>query len=287
LEDGKIHQNEKTVLKKDGTEANLIVYSSPIYNGNGELSAVMEMATDITEVKKLQHELTYMGRTIAFMAHRIKNILMGLEGGIFVVETGMEANNDAQIKKGWEMIQRNVKKISSIVKDLLYCSKEREMNFQHIDTAPILRNVFELFEAKAEKEGITLQLDVGPTLPLGFFDPDALHSLLTNMVTNALDACVNDATDGKNSHLIIIKGTYEDNNTFVFEVSDDGPGIPGAVGECVFEEFFSTKGREGTGLGLLVAQKIIEEHNGTITFESSEGKGTIFRAIFPVNNSLS
>lgn len=281
LEDGGIHCSEKTVVKRDGSEARLIVYSSPIFDQKGSVTAVMEMCTDITEVKRLQRELTYMGRTIAVMAHRIKNIMMGLEGGIFVVNTGMEDDDDAMVKQGWEMIQRNVMNVSRIVKDLLYCSKEREMNFQQIDPISVVQSVYDLYEGKARKESVQLSIDAPDSLPHGRFDPDALHSVLTNLVTNALDACINDDTEGKDSHRICIRAEYSDMNGHVFEIEDDGMGIPGAAGECVFEEFFSTKGREGTGLGLLVASKVIEEHGGTITFSSIEGKGTTFKATFP------
>jgi signal transduction histidine kinase len=281
IQDGEIHNSEKTVIRRDGTAARLIVYSSPIFDERGDMTAVMEMATDITEVKRLQRELAYMGRTIAVMAHRIKNILMGLEGGIFVVNTGMEDGDDAMVKQGWEMIQRNVKNVSSIVKDLLYCSREREMSFQQIDPVPVVRSVFDLFEGRARKEGIGFSVDIPEALPEGRFDPDALHSMLTNLVTNALDACVNDAGESKDSHRIRIRGGCREDGGYVFEVEDNGAGIPGAVGECIFEDFFTTKGREGTGLGLLVAQRVVEEHGGTITFWSREGEGTVFRAIFP------
>jgi signal transduction histidine kinase len=67
----------------------------------------------------------------------------------------------------------------------------------------------------------------------------------------------------------------------VFEVEDNGPGIPSEVQEKVFEEFFSTKGTEGTGIGLLVVQKVAEEHGGTVTFTSETGKGTTFRVSIP------
>jgi len=284
MEDGEIHSAEKTVLKTDGTEARLIVYSSPIYSSDGSLKAVMEMMTDITEVKKLQHKLTYMGRTIAVMAHRIKNILMGLEGGIFVVQSGMEDGDDELLKKGWGMIQRNVTKVSSLVKELLYCSKERKMDFQIIDPVPIMQNVFELFEGKAKKENINFEIDIPASLPQGKFDPEALHSVISNMVTNAFDACINDDSEGKSDHQITIRAYYDDSDKYIFQIEDDGTGMPGAVGDQVFEDFFSTKGREGTGLGLMVAQQIIEEHGGSIIFNSAEGKGTTFRAIFPHNN---
>jgi len=281
LEDGGIHSSEKTVLRSDGTEARLIVYSSPILDENGKINAVMEMATDITEVKKLQRELTYMGKTIAVMAHRIKNILSGLEGGIFVVNTAIEDGDDALRTQGWGMVQRNVEKVSRIVKDLLYSSRDRKMSFQQIDPATVVRSVYELFTGRAHKEQIDLRLELPQTLPVGRFDPDALHSLITNLVTNAFEACINDATEGHESYTVTIRGSCDIDGTYIFEVEDNGTGIPGHAEESVFEDFFSTKGREGTGLGLLVAQKVVEEHGGTITFHSTEGVGTTFRATFP------
>ena len=280
FQDGNIYSREETVIARNGTEAKMLVFSSPIYNQHGERVAVMEMSTDITEVKRLQRELTHMGKTIAVMAHRIKNILMGLEGGIFVVNTGMADGDEALVRKGWGMIERNVDIVSRIVKDLLYCSKEREMSFAVIDPAPVVQSVFELFRGRTAKEGVKLHAEIPDSLPHGRFDEEALHSLTTNLVTNALEACVNDATPGKEEHRIVIRALHRDGKHLI-EVEDNGAGIPGTVGERVFEDFFSTRGREGTGLGLLVAHKIVEEHGGVITFSSTEGEGTTFRAIFP------
>lgn len=282
FEDGQVHHNEETVIGKDGRPVNMLVHSSPIFNKDGEIVAVMEISTDITEVKTLQRELTYMGRTVAVMAHRIKNILMGLQGGIFVVNTGLEDHDQETMRKGWTMIQRNVARVSEIVKDLLYCSKEREMNFQPHDPAITVRNVFELFQGRAEKENIVLELEIHERLADSLYDPDALDSMVTNLVTNAIDACVNDATEGKDRHRITIRLFPDDKKNHVFEVEDNGPGIPGHASEAIFDDFYSTKGREGTGLGLLVANKVVEEHGGTITFKSAEGRGTTFRAFLPI-----
>jgi len=286
FEDGQVHSREETVVTRDGYTTHMLVHSSPIHNDKGERIAVMEMSTDITQVKLLQRELTHMGRTVAVMAHRIKNILMGLEGGIFVVNTGLEDDDRQTMLKGWTMIERNVGKVSSIVKDLLYCSKEREMNFEMIDPVHQIRHVYELFKDRAARENITLKLDIPENMPQGQFDPDALHSLLTNLVINGIEACANDATEGKTSHFMSISAAMEDNGDYIIEVADSGPGIPGQIGEAVFDDFYSTKGREGTGLGLLVANKVAEEHGGSITFISGEGIGTIFKARFPANRRL-
>ncbi|MBD3382210.1 MAG: PAS domain-containing protein [candidate division Zixibacteria bacterium] len=283
FEDGEIHSGETTVMKKDGSSAQLICYSAPIYNEDGKMAAVMEMSTDITEVKRLQRELTYMGKTIAFMAHRIKNILMGLEGGIFVVNTGMEDGEDKLVQQGWGMIQRNVENVSRIVKDLLYCSKEREMEYKKIDPTPVIRSCYELFSGRAQKEGIELHLELPESMPEGRFDKDALHNLITNLIINAFEAFLGDDSGSEKKRFIAVRGRYDSSAKHIFEVEDNGPGIPGQVGETVFEDFFSTKGREGTGLGLLVAQKVVEEHGGRITFRSEEGQGTIFKAEFPTH----
>lgn len=284
FEDGEVHSREESVVNRDGTKTYTLVHSSPVKDAQGDTYAVMEVSTDITEVKKLQRELTYMGQTIAVMAHRIKNILMGLEGGIFVVNTGFEDDDRETIQKGWAMIERNVSSVSHIVKDLLYCSKEREMEFAEIDPADVLNNVHSLYKDKAAQHNIELRLDIADAVPTGQFDKDALHSLLSNLVTNALDACINDSREDKtDSHVIILRLAFDKQRHYRIEVADNGPGIPGAVGEAVFDDFFSTKGREGTGLGLLVANKVVEEHGGTITFTSFEGEGTTFTAVIPKN----
>ncbi|MEZ5360332.1 MAG: PAS domain-containing protein [Candidatus Zixiibacteriota bacterium] len=282
FEDGEVHSREESVVHRDGSKTYNLVHSSPIKDPEGKTVAVMEVSTDITEVKKLQRELTYMGRTIAVMAHRIKNILMGLEGGIFVVNTGFEDEDQDTIKKGWEMIERNVSSVSHIVKDLLYCSKEREMEFAEVDPVSVINSVHTLFKDKAKQHNIELRTDIGANVPPGQFDKEALHSLLTNMVTNALDACINDSRENRtDDHVITLRIFMDDQQNYRLEVADTGPGIPGSVGAAVFDDFFSTKGREGTGLGLLVANKVVEEHGGTITFTSFEGKGTTFTAVFP------
>ncbi len=281
FEDGQVHRREETVAGRDGNITHMLVHSSPIFDENGDLIAVMEMSTDITKVKQLQRELTHMGRTIAVMAHRIKNILMGLQGGIFVVNTGLETENRETLLKGWTMIERNVDKVSRIVKDLLYCSKDREMQFADANPTEVLNTIYELYSDRATNDRIDLRKEINGSLPDGHFDAEAVESMLSNLITNAMDACRNDATEGKDHHEIIIRARMRDENTYIFEVADNGPGIPGQVGESVFDDFFTTKGREGTGLGLLVANKVAEEHNGSITFISEEGKGTTFKAIIP------
>ena len=278
--DGRVHSGEEVVITKDGKEASVIVYAAPIRDEKGEIESVMEMSTNITEVKKLQRELALMGRTMAGMAHSIKNILMGLEGGIFVVSEALQQKDDALLMEGWDMVHRNVAKVSHIVKDLLYCAKEREPEFERTDPVGVARQVFELFQETAKAAEIEIGFDAPDTALEADLDPDAIQNLLNNLLANAIDACKFDFS--KENHWVRLRVRPEDPERIVFEVEDNGKGIPREAGRKVFDDFFSTKGNKGTGLGLLVARKIVEEHSGEIRFDSEPDQGTTFRVILPL-----
>jgi signal transduction histidine kinase len=270
--DGNVHGSEETTTTKDGRKIKLMT---------GGITRVMEVATDITQVKELEHELALVGRAVAGLAHRIKNILMGLEGGLFVMNSAFKKDDRAAIMQGWEMIERNVDRVSHIVKDLLYCSKKRVPEFRDdVSAEEIAREVHELFHDRSAREDIDLRLEVGATR-YRTLQPEGIHSLITNLVTNAIDACRFDPDESKQRHTISLRcRTAPDGGTLI-EVADDGGGIPKELGDRVFEDFFSTKGIEGTGLGLLIINRVVEEHGGAVTFDSQTGRGTKFTVIIP------
>jgi signal transduction histidine kinase len=225
-----------------------------------------------------------MGQTVASMAHSIKNLLMGLEGGIFVVSTALEQKDDDLLMEGWDMVHRNVGKVSHMVKDLLYCAKQREHRFQKVDPSKIAREVYELFEDKAKTDEIELKLEVVDGMPEAELDPDAVHNLLSNLISNSIDACKFDFT--KQEHWICLRTSAPEPDQILYEVADNGKGIPAEWRTKIFDNFFSTKGDKGTGLGLLVARKVVEEHNGEITFTSEPGQGTTFRVSLPISQPI-
>ncbi len=282
FEDGQDHTGEETVITRDGEVAQVMVTSTPWLDDDGEMVGVVEMSTNITEVKRLQHQLAMMGLAVAGMAHRVKNILMGLEGGIFVVNTGFEEQDQQGVAEGWEMVERNVGKISRLVKDLLYCAKEREPELQEgVSPAAIAAEVVDLYRERAARDGITVSLERDDELGEGRYDPAGLQALLTNLVSNAIDACRFDTDPDKESYSITVRIARAEDGGAALEVQDTGPGIPREVSHKVFEGFFSTKGTEGTGLGLLVVQKVAAEHGGAVTFTTEAGEGTTFRVTLP------
>ncbi len=279
FQDGEVHSSEEMVVTADGREANVIVYASPIKDASGQVVAVMEMSTDITEVKDLQRELIMMGQSVATMAHSIKNILMGLEGGVFVVSTALEEKNDELLNQGWDMVNRNVAKVSHIVKGLLYCSKQRTPQFRRVDPNRIARETYELFRERAREDEVELRLDLADPLPEADLDPDSIHDLLSNLLSNAIDACKFD--QAKETHWTAIRTFSGDPGHIVLEVSDNGPGIPKELHQRIFEGFYSTKGNKGTGLGLQITRKIVQEHNGNMEVDTEPDRGTTFRITLP------
>ncbi|MFH1113630.1 MAG: ATP-binding protein [Pseudomonadota bacterium] len=279
FQDGEIHGREAAITTKDGERINLMIYSSPLRDETGEITAVVQMGVNITSVKDMQKQLILLGQTVAGMAHGLKNIMMGLDGGIYVVNRGLQDKDQKEVREGWEMVLFNYDKIAKIVKDILYCSKDRQPNFREVNPNSVIREVHDLFRDTAGRYGISFQLDLDEHVTDAVMDPDGLHSVISNLVTNAIDACKMDLW--KDEHLIELRSRKRANGSIVIEVADNGTGIGHDLKDHVFEDFFSSKGDKGTGLGLMVTQKVMNEHGGRITFRSRPGQGTTFVATFP------
>ena len=282
--DGQVHSSEERVVTSEGMDAFVIVYTSPLRNDEGEIVAVMEMSTNITPVIRLQTELTMMGHTVATMAHGIKNILTGLDGGIYVVNSGLHNKDQEETLTGWDIVQRNVARIATLVKDILYCAKEREHEINIIDPNQVVREVFDLYHEKAELEKIELVLEIDPRLPPMALNGEDLHTILSNLVQNALEACKFDLNTRE--HRILIRSVKK-GPIALFKVSDNGPGLPEEWKNYVFTEIVSTKKRHGSGLGLLVTKKIVDELGGQITSHSRAKEGSTFRVSFPIKPAVS
>ena len=114
-------------------------------------------------------------------------------------------------------------------------------------------------------------------------DPHTIHEVLLNLMSNAVDACLFDDDMSKNWQ-VSLKTTQEQDNIIMFEVTDNGVGMDEEVLQNLFTSFFSTKGHRGTGLGLMVTRKLVDEHGGNIDVTSQRGKGTTVAVRLPHQN---
>ena len=279
LLDGEVHTSEEIVVDNQGRQIHVLVYTAPLRNAAGEITSVMEMSADVTELRTLQNELASLGKLVGGLAHDTKNVLEGLRGGIYIVNLGFKNNNRRDIDTGWEMVQRNVARLSSMIMDMLYCAKKRSPRQVEVSLPAALKEVAGLFAGKAKQFHIELELKAEePVEILG--EPKEIHGLISNLIANAIEAC-NADQDEQKAHRILAS-VSQDRSEAIIEVEDDGPGMDAATRNALFKDLVSTKGSAGTGLGLVMAQKVVVEHGGTIMVRSEPGKGSAFTVRLPI-----
>jgi PAS domain S-box-containing protein len=278
FEDGKIHSSEEVVTSIDGEQMHVLVYTSPILDSMGMISRVMEMSTDITPIRNLQSQLESIGLLIGSVSHGIKGLLNGLDGGMYLVNTGMKKGDQGRIQKGWEMVERNVNRIRSQVLNILYYTKEREPGYETISAVELATDVCKRREAKAAELQVNFECELDENAGDFEIDQAAMRSLLVNLLENALDACRVDRK--KEEHLVTFRMTGHADH-ILFEISDNGIGMDQETREKAFSLFFSSKGAKGTGLGLFISNNIIKAHGGRIEFESKLDHGTRFEIMVP------
>lgn len=237
--------------------------------------------------------LAAVGQTIASLSHHIKNILQGVRGGSYLIEMGMKDHAKALgggkmdvaaakkavgiMRKGWGIVEKNQERISTLVMDMLTFSKEREPVPESANLNELTADVVELMKSRAAEDHVELVWLPAPTMPTLLFDPESMHRAVLNIVTNAIDACL-DRDGGR----VEVSTQYSHAERMArVQVVDNGSGIEKEDLDKIFGVFVSRKGGRGTGLGLPVSQKILQEHGGRIRVESQFGQGSRFTLEFP------
>jgi PAS domain S-box-containing protein len=280
---------ETEITSKDGRQIP-IRFSGTILMEKDQEMGTVAFFQDLREIKRLEKELVKserlaaVGQTVAGLAHGIKNILHGLKGGSYLVDIGIKRDDTEKLKKGWDTIKRNIGRTSNLVMDLLSYSKEREPEYEVCMPNEIIKDVCELLKDKAEENNIEILTDFSDAIGEVIMDSSIIHEALLNLASNAVDACLFDE-DVSKKWQVKLKTEIEPDNVIRFEVSDNGAGMDQEVLQKLFTSFFSTKGHRGTGLGLMVTRKLIEEHQGKIEVMSRLGQGTTFTVRLPYKDA--
>jgi len=239
--------------------------------------------SDLRPIKQLEREnlraarLAAVGQTVAGLAHSIKNVLNGLEGGAYVYRSGVTCGKVDLADRGWEMIERNLGRVSRLVKDLLTLSKTNSLQVSPADPCEIAADVAALFRPAATEAGVELSVELPQQMEPVPLDAEGLHSCLANLVCNALDAC---RERGATRPCAKIRA-WQGGGVLHIEVADNGVGMDEETRKRVLTGWYTSKGNRGNGLGLLIARKIVQDHGGTIDFDSRPGEGTVFRIRIP------
>ena len=278
FEDGEPRTREEVVTSLSGKQINVLVTTAPIRNGRGRITHVMEMSANVTQIRKLENRLTSLGLLIGSISHGLKGMLNGLAGGMYLVDTGFKKNDQKRIDNGWATVQRNVGRIQSMVSDILYYAKDRVPDWEPLSAVAIAEEVCGLTESRAKDQNVQLTKSLDPAAGEFEADAQAVRSLLVNLIENSLDACRLDKKKSEHQVAVRLQGFPEH---VQYEVQDNGIGMDQETREKAFSLFFSSKGTEGTGLGLFVSNRIARSHGGAIKLESESGVGTLFVVRLP------
>jgi signal transduction histidine kinase len=237
---------------------------------------LVERETIMEQQKKFAH----FEKLTAVLAHEIKQPLSAINVWVWTLQKNL-AEGTAEYK-GATIIRSELNRVDQIVKDFLKLAQPVEPKFVTMTSESLVREMVDLLRPKLERNSIKIRVE--DTVDARFQgDPQQLKQVLLNLVQNAAESI------GENG-LIILRARRdrmflrdEQTNVVVIEVQDNGPGIPAEVQERLFDPFFSTK-ESGTGLGLTIAAKIMDKHDGALVFETQQGRGTTFGVVLPIES---
>ena len=276
--DGKSRQVETSIISPPDRKCDVLVWTSPVRDLEGAIHQVLVLYVDMTQLLDVQNHLASLGLLLGSISHGIKGMLTGLDGGMYLLDSGLKKENEEQVQEGLNVIKQMVGRIRNMVLDVLLFSKERDLKKETVFVEEFVRDVASIIRSKALERRIAFECHCQPEL--GAFEIDAgfLRTALVNVLENALEACWDDGA--KPDHAIHFQ-VRAVNGKVLFEVQDNGPGMDDDIRSHMFELFYSAKGRKGTGLGLYITDRTVRQHGGEIKVESQPGLGTHFFITIP------
>ena len=278
---GKPSFAEETLEDDAGNKLYADITAFPLRNEKGEMVQIVEYVKDTTEQRKMKiqieqsERLATIGTFASGLAHEVRNPLNSINLQLTLLErriSKIDANVKDETTKLINIVRKEISELNRLVEDFLMLSRSAKMTFVKGDINDVLEGVLKLIELEARVKGVLITRNYNE-VPQFLMDPGKLKEVFLNLIHNSLEAM---PSGGK-----LVVSTYHDNGNAVIRVKDTGIGIKD--GKKIFDVFYSTKD-DGTGLGLPIAHRIIEDHRGAIDFESKPGEGTIFTVIIPIKN---
>jgi two-component system, NtrC family, sensor histidine kinase HydH len=223
--------------------------------------------------------LEFLGQLAGGLAHEIKNPLSTIKLTLQLLEEDMQREETPTANRALhkiEVLLREVNHLDEIVQEFLAFTRGHELKLTRTDLQALVIELFEFLADDAQRRNVRLHFDYGSGIDQLVLDRGLLRQALMNLLQNAFDAL-----DAKGGGEVIVRARVK-GDLLGLEVIDTGSGIAAANHDRMFRPYFTTK-QKGTGMGLAMVRRIVEEHGGQITFESEEGKGTRFVILLPVD----
>jgi two-component system sensor histidine kinase AtoS len=279
-----------TLHRRNGRAVPVELSTAPLKGVEGKDLGVIAVFRDVTVVRELEQRLrrsdrlAALGSLAAGLAHEIKNPLTSL----LTFSRHLERRfDDEQFRRKFQsVVPRELERINGIVERLLELARPSRLQFTPVRLPALLDRVLELYANQVEVKGVRVVRHFAQDVAPVWGDQEALYQAFVNLVANALDAM--DAGGRLTLRLgwgdtdeVFVAGRRGAHRRVKIEVQDTGAGIPPSAADRIFNPFFSTK-EGGTGLGLALTHKIVEDHGGAIDFRSVPGAGTTFRIVLPL-----
>lgn len=259
---------------KDGDLVHVSVTLSPIKNDHGEIIALTGVTRDISERIKSEEffrkadKLNVVGQLAAGLAHEIRNPLTSLKGFLQLMKS-----SEKRKVEHCEIMLSEVDRMNSIINELLIISKPQPKVLKKNDIGTLLYSVVNLLEAQATMNGVQVYIEIQEDLPSICCSEVDIKQVFVNVLKNAIEATPN----GGKIHI----AAFEQLNELMIRIKDEGSGIPTDNIHRLGEPFYTTK-EQGTGLGLMMCYKIIHDHIGSLTIQSTLNQGTTVDIRLPV-----
>lgn len=221
--------------------------------------------------------LAFIGTLAGGLAHEIKNPLSTLNIYIQLLQEELESmtgENSKRVYMKTQVLQKEVQRLEQILNDFLRFARGQKLELKDHDMNEILDEVADFVTPEIKQKKILILKSYDADLPQCRLDSNLIKQAILNIIINAEQAM-------ENGGELMIR-TSKDKKYIQIDITDTGPGIPKDIIDKIFQVYFSTK-KTGTGLGLPTAKRIIEDHRGTISVQSEEGKGTNFSIKLPTN----
>ena len=290
LGEGRLFAEYEEKLHRRAMEAPLPVgiTTSQVFTSDGEVSGAVCLIKDLSGIKSLEagslrkERLAYVGTFAANLAHEIRNPLSGIRG---VAQLLSKKVDDPSLGEYLSVLIKEADRLNLILNDMLDFTRPARLNAAEINIHKVLDSVLLLIEEGGGAEAGTFHKDYDPSLPAVWGDENRLTQVFLNLIKNACESLGEQGRVKVNTRVItdfhLVEGGHGDGKMAVVEIRDNGCGIKEEELEKIFTPFFTTK-QKGSGLGMAISLKIIEEHGGLLRIDSAPGEGTTVAVLLPL-----
>lgn len=270
-----VEQKEITLTCGVPDKRSLMVLGLPVHDSDNRFAGNTLLLQDISDLKKLQEELrrnerlAALGKMAAGVAHELRNPLSSIKGLALLLKARI--HNDAQATGTADILVQEVERLNRSIGELLDYARPHKLELEPVPIDEVLRKAVSLLKPDFDGAGVGLHTayEKGCTVQ---GDRDKLNQVFLNLLLNALQAMEH----GGNLKIT----TSREGQDVICEIEDSGCGLEEENVARVFDPYFTTKS-DGTGLGLAMSAKIVEEHYGSMEFRSAPGRGTVVKVFLP------